>query len=181
MTTELDSPDHLAEIQRALLAKPALRALYEERYRAFEHRVRSVDPLLGDLLELGSGGGFIQEILPEIVTSDVIPYEGVDRVLDATAMDLPDGSLRGIFLLNVFHHIPNVSLFLTEAARTLSPGGVLYISDQYPGWLARPILKYAHHEPFDDRTLEWRFESRGPLSDANGALPWNVFFRDRAR
>jgi len=37
-----------------------------------------------------------------------------------------------------------------------------------------------HHEPFLPDAKEWSFESEGPLSGANGALPWIVFERDRA-
>ncbi|MCA9403204.1 MAG: hypothetical protein KC897_05430 [Candidatus Omnitrophica bacterium] len=38
-----------------------------------------------------------------------------------------------------------------------------------------------HHEPFDVRTPDWRFEPGGRLTDANVVLPWMVFFRDRER
>jgi SAM-dependent methyltransferase len=132
-------------------------------------------------VELGSGGGFVKEILPQVLTSDTLPYPGIDRVVDATAMPFQDGSVRFFFLLNVFHHISDVERFLGEAERCLQPGGRLFIVDQYPGWLAWWILKYAHHEPFDDCTAEWRFPSTGPLSGANGALAWIVFERDRSR
>ena len=37
-----------------------------------------------------------------------------------------------------------------------------------------------HHEPFLPRA-GWRIPASGPLSGANGALPWIVFERDRAR
>jgi hypothetical protein len=47
--------------------------------------------------------------------------------------------------------------------------------------LGKPILRYVHHEPFDDQVRQWKFESTGPLSDANGALAWIVFRRDAAR
>jgi hypothetical protein len=39
------------------------------------------------------------------------------------------------------------------------------------------MLKYFHHEGFDDTTPSWRLSSSG---DANGALAWMIFFRDRA-
>ena len=36
-----------------------------------------------------------------------------------------------------------------------------------------------HHEPFRLDSKQWEFASEGPLSGANGALPWIVFHRDR--
>ena len=38
-----------------------------------------------------------------------------------------------------------------------------------------------HHEPFEPDAGQWHFPSNGPLSDANGALPWILFDRDRAK
>ena len=36
-----------------------------------------------------------------------------------------------------------------------------------------------HHEPFDPDTDQWSFQPQGPLSGANGALPWVILERDR--
>jgi hypothetical protein len=60
-------------------------------------------------------------------------------------------------------------------------GGRLLIVDQYPGLFAAWIYEHLHHEPFDRHAETWAFASRGPLSDANGALAWIVFVRDRQR
>src|SRR5262249_53019128 len=57
----------------------------------------------------------------------------------------------------------------------------VFIVDQHPGWISTPIYKRMHHEPFRMNAAEWRFDSTGPLSGANGALTWIVFRRDRAR
>ena len=115
------------------------------------------------------------------MTSDTIPYEGVDRVVDATMMPFADESLRAICMTNVFHHIPDVEAFLREATRCLIPGGRVLIVDQHPGWISTPIYKNIHHEPFRMNAVDWRFDSTGPLSGANGALAWIVFRRDRKR
>jgi hypothetical protein len=40
------------------------------------------------------------------------------------------------------------------------------------------IFKNFHHETFDPSAQDWQFVSTGPLSGANGALPWIVFKRD---
>ena len=41
--------------------------------------------------------------------------------------------------------------------------------------------RYLHHEPFEPNAKNWTIPSTGPLSGANGALPWIMFVRDRAR
>ncbi|MBK8443443.1 MAG: hypothetical protein IPL35_08515 [Sphingobacteriales bacterium] len=35
-----------------------------------------------------------------------------------------------------------------------------------------------HHEPFQPEAASWEIPSTGPLSGANGALPWIIFKRD---
>ena len=44
---------------------------------------------------------------------------------------------------------------------------------------SRLIYTKLHHEPFNPESEKWDFPSSGPLSGANGALPWIVFCRDR--
>jgi SAM-dependent methyltransferase len=158
--------------------KPPLRNYYLETYQRFAKCLERC-PKRGLVLELGSGAGFIKDVIPDAVTSDALPYEGIDQTIDATAMPFADGTVRGIFMLNVFHHIPDVGSFLQEASRVLAPGGRVLIVDQYPGYLSSLVFKYLHFETFDEKALNWKFESTGPLSGANGALAWIVFHRDR--
>jgi SAM-dependent methyltransferase len=134
--------------------------------------------IAGRAVEIGSGLGFVKEVIPGMMTTDILPYPDLDGVVDATRMPFGDESLKFIGMLDVFHHIPDVSAFLSEAQRCLRPGGRLLIIDQHPGFIGGPILKYLHHEPFHPETREWAFKSTGPLSDANGALAWIVFRRD---
>lgn len=176
----LDDPGRAGELQRTIRGKPALRRLYREVYQRYAACLQRCPPD-GLVVELGSGGGFVKDVIAEAVTSDVIPYPGVDRVVDATRMPFADGSVRALLLQNVLHHIPDVSAFLREAERCLAPGGRVLIADQYPGWIGGFVYRHLHDEPFDTAATEWRFPSKGPLSDANGALAWIVFERDRAR
>jgi SAM-dependent methyltransferase len=180
MATHLDDPGRADELRCRIQQKTALRRLYEETYQRWADCLRRC-PADGLAVELGSGGGFVKQVLPAVVTTDVIEYAGVDRVVDATRMPFADGSLRALFLLNVLHHVPDVAAFLREAARCLAAGGRVLIVDQYPGLIGGPVYRFLHHEPFDARAADWRFPSKGPLSDANGALAWIVFERDRER
>jgi SAM-dependent methyltransferase len=175
----LDHPDRAEELRRMIRGKSALRRWYRHAYERYAACLART-PARGIALEIGSGGGFAREVIPELVTSDVLAYDGVDRVVDATKMPFADGSLRFIGMLNVFHHIPDAAAFLREAERCLTPGGRMLIVDQHPGFIGRPILQHVHHEPFVPDAPEWCFASTGPLSGANGALTWIVFQRDRA-
>lgn len=175
----LDRPERVELLRRTILAKPALRQLYRQAYERFGALLRRC-PADGLAVELGSGGGFVKRVLPEVLTTDVVPYPGLDEVVDARSLPFPAGGLRAVLLLNVFHHIPDVGAFLREVERCLAPGGRALIVDQHVGWLSTPIYRYLHHEPFDPDAARWQFGSSGPLSSANGALAWIVFRRDRA-
>ena len=173
----LDDPRRAAELRELLRRKLFLREIYEGIYRRFAEGVRRCPPG-GEIIELGSGAGFLKEHVPEAKTTDILPYAGVDLVVDAARLPFRDGSLRTICMLNVFHHLPDVEKFLLEAQRCLAPGGRVLMVDHHPGWIGAPILKYLHHEPFDIHAVDWSFDSTGPLSGANTALAWIVFARD---
>jgi SAM-dependent methyltransferase len=177
---DLDAPDRLEALKQTIGRKPALRSFYREVYARFSACLERC-PEAGKVLELGSGGGFAREVLPELVTSDVIPYSNVDAVIDAREMPFAEGSLRAILMFDVFHHIPDVGRFLAEAERCLVPHGRVFMVEPHRGILSTPILKYLHHEAHDAHVKDWRFVSTGPLSSANTALPWVVFQRDRTQ
>jgi SAM-dependent methyltransferase len=159
-------------------SKPFLRAIYEDWYRAINERV---PPGGGSVLELGSGGGFLELFLPGLITSEVFKCSAVQLVADAQQLPFPSGSLRAIVMTNVLHHIPDAALFFQEATRCLRPGGVVVMVEPWVSSWSRLVYTHLHHEPFDSAAPRWHFPAQGPLSDANGALPWVVFARDRKR
>jgi len=176
----LDNPSRIRDLRETIQSKPALLHFYRETYRKFAGCLQRC-PEKGQAVELGTGAGFTKSMIPSIITSDVLPYEGIDIVINGTRLPFADGSLRFICMLNVFHHIPDVELFLKEAERCLAPGGRIFITDQNVGLISQPVLKYFHHEGYDSKCSAWKFDSSGPLSGANGALAWLVFRRDAAR
>jgi SAM-dependent methyltransferase len=175
---DLDSPETTAIRRQIVRSKPFLRAIYEEWYRMLMDRVPDKP---GQVLELGSGGGFFGEAMPDLITSELFPVPGVDQVIDAQAMPFEDASLTAIVMTNVFHHIPRVELFLSEAARTLVPGGRVAMVEPWNTPWSRVVHRTLHHEPMVPDAEEWTFPSSGPLSSANAALPWIVCERDRDR
>jgi SAM-dependent methyltransferase len=84
-------------------------------------------------------------------------------------------------MTDVLHHIPDAAAFFREASRCLRPGGAIVMIEPWVSPWSRLIYTHLHHEPFEPEVERWDFPAKGPLSDANGALPWIIFERDRAR
>lgn len=175
---DLDDPQTTELRRRILKDKAFLRRLYVEWYRNI---LRDLPSGKGAVLEIGSGAGFFQELLPEVITSDVLPVSGLSLVLDAQALPLADASLRAVVLIDVLHHLPDVERFLVEAARCVRPGGVIVMIEPWVTAWSRWIWGRLHHEPFDPDAESWTLAGSGPLSRANVALPWIVLERDRGR
>ena len=175
---DLDSPEAASVRRRIVKSKPFLRSIYSEWYELIADRV---PPGPEPILELGSLGGFMEEVLPDLITSDVVGASGVDVAADARCLPFGDGSLRAIVMTNVFHHIPDVASFLDEAQRCLRSGGRIVMVEPWNTSLSRFLHRHFHHETLDPDTKEWAFPSSGPLSDANAALAWIVTQRDRER
>ena len=172
----LDSP-LTTELRRTIIAgKPFLRRIYDEWYRALAHRIPSGD---GRVLELGSGAGFFEEYVPDVIRSEVFHCSDVDVIADACQLPFAADSLRAIVMTDVFHHVPDVRRFMREASRSVRRGGVIAMVEPWSSTWSRFIYGRFHHEPFRTDVTRWEFEATGPLSSANGALPWIVFARDR--
>jgi SAM-dependent methyltransferase len=176
----IDDPCGYDAIRAAIARKSTLKAIYREFYGYYRDCLQRC-PETGAVVEIGAGCGFASEMVPELIATDLIPYPTVDIVLDATQLPFPSRSVRCFLMLNTFHHIADCGRFLEEAARCLVPGGRILIIDQHRGFISTPLLRHFHHEHYDDRAVEWRFDSTGPLSGANGALAWIVFVRDREK
>ena len=93
-------------------------------------------------------------------------------------MPFDTGTVDAFLMVDVFHHIPDTSAFLYEVERCLVSRGRLIMVEPANTYLSRLFYKHFHHEGFEPK-CGWGLESKGPLSSANGALPWIVFVRDR--
>lgn len=173
----LDSPNTTRLRLEIVAGKPFLRRIYEEWYGVLAGRLPAGP---GRVLELGSGAGFLEKFVPDVVKSEVFPCPGIAVVLDACQMPLRPSSLRAVVMTDVLHHIPDVRAFFREAAGAVRPGGVVAMVEPWVSTWSRVVYGRLHHEPFVPETPRWEFDASGPLSGANGALPWIVFERDRA-
>lgn len=155
-----------------------LQQIYREWYEAL---IAALPDGPGSVLELGSGAGFLSDMLPNLITSEVFWCEHIRLVIDARRLALREGQLRAIVMTDVLHHVPDVRAFFTEATRCVRPGGVVAMIEPWVSRWSRFVYSRLHHEPFQPQTPDWAFPAQGPLSGANGALPWIVFERDRAQ
>jgi SAM-dependent methyltransferase len=175
---DLDDPQTTDLRLQIIREKPFLRRIYDDWYSMIRTRIPSGE---GAVLELGSGAGYFGQFVPEAIQSEVFFCRNVDLVADARRLPFPDGSLKAIVMTDVFHHIPNAEDFLREAVRGLRPGGRIVMVEPWVSPWSKLIYARLHHEPFLPEAASWEIPLSGPLSGANGALPWIVFVRDRAR
>lgn len=175
---DLDSPETTTLRREIILSKPFLRSIYEDWYRQIERRLPSGD---GEILEIGAGGGFFESQVENAITTDVFYVPGIRAVADAQELPIASGSLKGITMTNVFHHIPDVARFLSEAERTLRPGGKIVMVEPWNTWWSRFVHERFHNEPMLPASPQWEFPTVGPLSGANAAQAWIVVLRDRQR
>jgi SAM-dependent methyltransferase len=178
LTRALDIDDpRTTQLRREIIQeKPFLRQIYQEWYATI---AGALPRSMGPVLELGSGAGFLKDFLPGLITSEIFYCPGVDVVLNGQDLPFAVGTLRGIVMTDVFHHLPHSLRFFTEAARCVRPGGVVAMIEPWVTPWSRLIYTRLHHEPFNPEANEWEFPTSGPLSGANGALPYILFARDR--
>lgn len=174
---DLDDP-RTTEVRREIIrSKPFLRRLYDDWYRCIAEQVpRDAAPVL----EVGSGAGYLEHFVEGLVTSEVFFCSRVKLVADAMQLPFSAASLGAIVMIDVLHHIPDVRRFLQEAVRCLRPDGTIVMIEPWVSTWSRIIWRRLHHEPFLPDSATWSIAASGPLSGANGALPWIVFERDLA-
>ena len=172
---DLDDPNASLAHRDIILKKPFLKRLYNDWYLIFI--IKSKEIKNGKYLEIGSGGGFLKDVFPEVITSDILILPNVDLIFSAEEIPFKENELASIVMLNVFHHIPKPHLFLKEAQRTLIKGGKIIMTEPANSSLARFIYKRFHHEPFDEKGQR-EIKAGNPLSNSNQALPYIYFERD---
>ncbi len=167
---KLDNKETIKEHKNLINNKYILRNIYIKFYKEAKNK--------GKILELGSGGGFFKELYPKAITSDVVEEPGIDKVFFAEKMSFKNNSISSIYMLNVLHHIKNPEKGLKEMQRVLKTKGEIVMVEPYNSLWSEFVYKNFHHEVFDPKS-GWKIKGKGRLSDANDALPWIIFVRDR--
>ncbi|MCX5636628.1 MAG: class I SAM-dependent methyltransferase, partial [Planctomycetota bacterium] len=173
----LDDPASTLLHAKIIRQKPFLKKLYVDFYREFLKAVPQ--PKGKTIVELGSGGGFIKDVNSNVITSDILELPNVDKVFSAIDMPFEQAGVDAFFMVDVLHHITDPRRFFREALRCLKVGGKIVMIEPANTCWSRFIYKNFHHEPFDTQAPWQLAAGGGPLSKANGALPWIIFSRDR--
>jgi SAM-dependent methyltransferase len=153
--------------------------IHRDFYRRILHELSEAE--YPRVLELGSGGGFLRDLAPRVISSDCVMAPGIDRVVDACQLSehFGAGELDGICAVNVFHHLPNPSQFLRGATGVLRAGGRIVMVEPWCTPLGQWFHRLIHHEPFVADPSFWGIVGMGRLTAANTRLPTSVF-RDSA-
>ena len=176
--------DELLSIHRNILCKKILlRSAFGTFYKDMSGACDKYFDGPGVEVELGSGAGFFKKIRPSVITSDIRKDHHIDAEINALEMPFEDNSVRCIYAINVFHHLPNPDLFFNELNRVLSPGGGFILIEPHGGLASAWLHRRLHNdEHFDATSPGWCNEDiGGPLSGANQALADIVFRRDLKR
>lgn len=174
---DLDHPLRTVEHRDLILSNKYLKKTYEEWYSYLIDALPKID---GDILEIGSGGGFLKQVLPQVITSDILELEYCDLCFSAEDLPFQDETLSAIMMVNVLHHIPNPEKFFSEAERCLKPGGKILLIEPTRTFLSQLFYKKIHHEAFDVNE-SWQLQPGSPLSNSNQATPWMILKRDKKK
>jgi len=168
---------HVTDLRGEIIrSNPFVWRIYQEWYTGLSSAIPKGP---GEVLELGSGAGFLKEFIPGLITSEVFYSSSVQAILNGNAIPFLANSLRGIVMSDVLHHVPQPRQFFAEAARCIRPGGVLTVLEPWMTPWSLFVYRRLHHEPIHPEATDWEFPSIGPLSGANIALPWIIFERDQ--
>lgn len=176
--------DELIEFHRSkLLNKQMIHNVFKEFYKTCYNLSKSYNLTSknGSNIEIGSGSSLFKHYYPDIISTDIKISKYNDMVLNAQDMiNIPKNSVNTFFAINCFHHFPDPELFFNEIERTLEKGATCIIVEPYFGLLSSFLYKrLCDTEIFDKKQKNWQYMSSGPMSGANQALSYIVFFRDK--
>jgi SAM-dependent methyltransferase len=126
----------------------------------------------------------IRLLYRDIVSTDVLPFPGIDVVADAHRLPFPDDLFTGVVMLDVLHHLERPIEFLKEASRVLKSGGRLAMIEPAMTPIARRFYDYFHDEPVDMNVDPFASVAINPVRDpfdANQAIPTLLFASATAR
>jgi SAM-dependent methyltransferase len=174
--------DGRMDLHRKMLTK---KRMLREVFIDFHHTFKKLNNKFflgsGFEIELGAGVSPIRDSFPEVLATDIVDAEHLDRVINAEDMALKDNSVRSIYGQNCFHHFPHPDKFFSELDRVLQPGGGVVLLEPYYGPIATFLYKRLFRtEGFDKQYPSWEVAVEGPMNGANQALSYIVFERDKA-
>lgn len=159
--------------------KQAVRLLYRDFHRQLLENCPE-----GRVLDIGGGTAHLKESRPDVISTDILKFPGIDVVADAHRLPFREGWFAGVVMLDVMHHLERPIEFLKEASRVLVPGGRLVMIEPAMTTLARRFYERFHEEPVDMDADPFAPVARNPQRDpfdSNQAVPTLLFATPSAR
>lgn len=160
--------------------KAVLRQVYAGFHAKILQSLRRDLP--GPTVELGSGLGQIKQVIPNCITTDILPNPWLDQTENAYQLSFADRSVANLILFDVWHHLRHPGTALAELRRVLIPGGRLVIFDPCMSLLGLVVYGLCHHEPLGLRDrIDWSapadFCPENPDYYAAAGNAWRAFCR----
>ena len=177
MAQETQAQSILTEHRRVWQEKAVLRRIYNEEFFA---RLIAARKPGGISLEIGGGPGHLRELLPEILSTDIVRVPWLDAVADAQNLPFRSCSASNILGLDVLHHLAAPMKFLEEAQRILVPGGRLLLVEPWITPFSYLVYRYFHQEGCDLAARPWEKNPGAGAQekkafDGNPAIPYLLF------
>ncbi len=169
--------------RRILQEKKLMRLVYEHWYAELMRGLEPTSHLAGlPIIELGCGASFLEEYIPGVMKTDCVATPNASLAVNAENMPFEDASVRLFLLTGAMHHMHEPAKFLREAERCLAPGGRVVMIEPTASPVGRWLTRLLHpYEFYDTRAQGWKNSGEGRMKNANCALPWTIFVRDRSQ
>jgi SAM-dependent methyltransferase len=159
--------------------KKVIKLVYNNYYSLIKNNLLKKNNY--DILEIGSGGGNIKNVIPECITSDQFKNRNIDRIENIYKIKFKNNSLSNIILIDVFHHLEFPLVALNEIERVLIKNGKLIMIEPAMGLIPRIIYKIFHYEPngFNikiNRCKKLPINTNFKKYFASQSFPWRIFF-----
>src|SRR5688572_1426309 len=146
---DIDSKNSILAHRQLINKRKFLNKIYRDFYRIF----KNINvPKKGLKIEVGSGGGFLKKIMPDVITTDVLVIKGIDKKVDLEKLPFKKNSVSAFYMLNVFHHIKNPVKALIEMDRCLTEEGKIIMIEPWVSSFSKFIYTNFHHEDFDPQS-----------------------------
>jgi SAM-dependent methyltransferase len=125
--------------------------------RTVRNWIRSCHPG-SRILDVGGGTSMLRRVVERevpgalYISSDIAPTNSSTVALDALAVPMRDGTLDAVLALEVLEHVPDPERMIREAARVLTPGGMLVLTTPFMYGLHN-FRDYYRYTPLGLRTL----------------------------
>ncbi len=154
--------------------KPVLQRLYNEQ---FYSRLLTHCAAGKQILEIGSGSGFLRSFAPSVWRTDILVAPWLHATIDAHHLPFADGALDNVIGLDVLHHFNKPMSVLQEIQRVLRVRGRLVLVEPWITPFSRFVYNRIHQEICDFNAAPWeedqdQFGDQKKAFDGNPAIPY---------